>query len=57
MIKKIKIIYEIVFNLKKNVICSTMLKSILLFKAHQKFISMNQWDRKFKLYLETDYKL
>jgi hypothetical protein len=40
---KLKRIYEIGFKLKKSVLCSTMLKVV-----HQKFISIIQWDRKFK---------
>jgi hypothetical protein len=34
MMNKLKRIYEIVFNLKKNVICNTMLKTISFIQSY-----------------------
>jgi hypothetical protein len=52
MMNKLKRIYEIIFNLKKSVLCNTMLKTISFVQSCT-FISMTQWDRKFKLHLES----
>ncbi len=47
-------IYKIVFNLNKSILCSNMLQTISFAQSCTlNYISMTQWDRKFKLYLES----